>query len=261
VTPRDTARRPARLTEEVAGQLRKRIVSGDLAHGSVLPSHVELLRELDVSMPTLREALRILEVEGLISVRRGRSGGAVVHRPNASQAGYLLALVMESQQVLLGDVLRSLVDLEPVCAGGCAGRADRATAVVPLLETSLRESMEVIDDALAYALVARRFHHELVVSCGTQTTVLLVEALESIWNAHVDRLVSADDDLGPFRRRSVRLDTVREHQQICDLVRDGDVDATVQAMRMHYAMSAPDGRERRFRIDLSTVVDAGLLRD
>jgi DNA-binding GntR family transcriptional regulator len=184
-----------------------------------------------------------------------------VHRPTASQAGYLLALVMESQSVTLGDVLRSLVDLEPVCAGGCAGRSDRRTTVVPRLEATVQESLAVIDDARAYTVAARAFHHELVAGCGTQTTVLLVEALEAIWNAHVDRLVQADTHLGPFRSRAVRQDTVREHEHICELIRAGDVDATVQAMRAHYSKSAPDGRDRQFRIDLGTVVDAGLLRD
>jgi DNA-binding FadR family transcriptional regulator len=259
IPQRPPGRRP-RLTEEVAQRLRERIVTGEIEHGSLLPHHEELQRSLSVSMPTLREALRILEVEGLIQVKLGRGGGAIVNRPSASHAGYLLALVMQAQRVTLADVLRSLVDLEPVCAAGCARRADRNDTVVPSLEATIRRSLEVIDDATAYTQVARRFHHELIASCGVQTTVILVDALEAIWAAHVDRLVAGEDDLGPFALRSVRLETVDEHQTICELIREGDVDGTVAAMRLHYNMNAPDGIGRSLRIDLSTPIDAGYLR-
>ena len=67
-----------RLAEQVADELRRRILGGELADGSVLPKEDELLLEFPVSKPSLREAMRILEAEGLLRVRRGKLGGAVV---------------------------------------------------------------------------------------------------------------------------------------------------------------------------------------
>ena len=68
-----------RLAEQVADELRRRILSGELADGSVLPTEDELLVEFPISKPSLREAIRILDAEGLLSVRRGKLGGSVVH--------------------------------------------------------------------------------------------------------------------------------------------------------------------------------------
>ena len=114
-----------RLAEQVADQLRRRILLGELADGSILPKEDELLREFPVSKPSLREAMRILEAEGLLRVRRGKLGGAVVRRPNAANVAYTIGLVLGSQEVSLSDVGGALMQMEPACAALCAERADR----------------------------------------------------------------------------------------------------------------------------------------
>jgi DNA-binding FadR family transcriptional regulator len=83
-----------RVAELVADALRQRILGGDLTDGQLLPNQENLLTEFSVSKPSLREALRILEAEGLITVRRGNVGGAVIHQPQARHAAYTLALVL-----------------------------------------------------------------------------------------------------------------------------------------------------------------------
>src|SRR5258707_617511 len=84
----------SRLDELVADALRDRITGGDLRDGDLLPKQEELLAEFRVSKPSLREALRILETEGLITVRRGNVGGAVVHLPDSDDAGYMIGLIL-----------------------------------------------------------------------------------------------------------------------------------------------------------------------
>jgi DNA-binding FadR family transcriptional regulator len=79
-----------RIAEMIADSLRRRILAGELNDGDVLPKVDDLLLEFPVSKPSIREAMRILETEGLLSVRRGNVGGAVIHRPNAKVAAYML---------------------------------------------------------------------------------------------------------------------------------------------------------------------------
>src|SRR5688572_5934839 len=71
--------RAPHVAELVAEELRRRILDGDIADGEVLSTLDSLRSEFATSPPSMREALRILETEGLVSVRRGRNGGAVVH--------------------------------------------------------------------------------------------------------------------------------------------------------------------------------------
>src|SRR5258707_5212277 len=87
VAPNPRQLRQPRLAELVADELRGQITSGALRDEDMLPKFDELLQEFQVSKPSLREALRILETEGLITVRRGNVGGAIVHAPGNRDAG------------------------------------------------------------------------------------------------------------------------------------------------------------------------------
>src|SRR6201996_595515 len=114
----------------VADGLRERILSGELADGAMLPKQDDLLAEFRVSPPSIREALRILETEGLITVQRGNVGGAIVHRPQPAKAAYMLGMVLQSRAVDLLDVQNALRSLEPVCAAAAASRPDRETTLL-----------------------------------------------------------------------------------------------------------------------------------
>src|SRR5438093_737215 len=96
--------RQPRLAEIVADVLRSRILRSAAAGGDMLATQDNLLVEFGVSKPSMREALRILETEGLIRIQRGKKGGAVVRIPDTGNAAYMLALVLQSRSVRLDDV-------------------------------------------------------------------------------------------------------------------------------------------------------------
>src|SRR3546814_9849364 len=110
-----------RIADTVAGALRDRILAG----ADRLPTQDQLVTEFGVSYPSVREALRILETEGLVTVRRGSVGGAEVHRPNESSAAYHLGLALQGSAVSLGDLAAGLQLLEPLCVAEVARRTDR----------------------------------------------------------------------------------------------------------------------------------------
>ena len=92
IGPEARRRLGARRTAEiVADELRRQIIDGELTDGDLLPRQEVLVEQFNVSLVSLREALRILETEGLVSVRRGNRGGAVVHAPAKASAAYMLA--------------------------------------------------------------------------------------------------------------------------------------------------------------------------
>jgi len=92
-----------RIAEIVADELRRQIIDGELADGDLLPRQEVLVEQFNVSLVSLREALRILETEGLVSVRRGNRGGAVVHAPAKTSAAYMLGLLLQSESVAVAD--------------------------------------------------------------------------------------------------------------------------------------------------------------
>lgn len=210
-----------RLAEQVADQLRRRILTGELPDGSILPKEDELLVEYPISKPSLREAMRILEAEGLLTVRRGKLGGAVVHRPDAANLAYTMGLVLGAGQVGLADVGTALLQVEPACAALCAQRPDRKRTVVPILRELHEESVRSVSDLQQATSASRRYHEALVRHCGNETMIILAGALEALWSAHEQNWSArvTDHSTVPVEERRAVLE---DHRQVIDAIDVGD---------------------------------------
>jgi DNA-binding FadR family transcriptional regulator len=217
----------------VADVLRSRIVNGELADGDLLPKQDELLEEFPVSRPSIREAMRILETEGLISVRRGNVGGAEVHRPKPESAAYMLGLAMQSDRVTLEDLGRALRILEPICAGLGARRPDRAAAVVAELVELNARAKEVLDDGPAFTRLARQFHDHLVGSCGNRTVTMVVGTLETLWSQHEAEWADHTEAGGRYPERRLRELVLRSHAKIVDAIRSGNAEQAERLVAKH----------------------------
>jgi DNA-binding FadR family transcriptional regulator len=245
----------------VADGLRERILSGELADGAMLPKQDDLLAEFRVSPPSIREALRILETEGLITVQRGNIGGAVVHRPQPGKTAYMLAMVLQSRSVPLLDVQSAMLHLEPACVAACATRPDRETTILPRLKDNIDRSRANIDNADIYIGLAREFHVELVLGCGNETMSLIVGALETLWSAQVDRLARRPAQHGPFAERAVRLETLKDHEKLYKLIAKGDAAGAEKAAREHYHTDGQGSEGWQHAFDLNATINASALRD
>src|SRR5262245_22232754 len=91
----------------VAADLRERIARGELADGQALPVESALMAELGVSKGVMREALRILEQQGLVEVRRGAGGGPRVRHPSIAEASVPFATFLQVAEVPVSDVWRA----------------------------------------------------------------------------------------------------------------------------------------------------------
>lgn len=224
--------RQPRVAELVASQLRDDILSGRLKEGDVLPSQETLFSEFGVSPPALREAIHILEVDGLVSVRRGNVGGAVVHLPSAERTAHMISMVLQARAATPADVSGALLHLEPACAGMCAERDDRDTEVVPYLEAEIQRQTEEFDDLSQYVPNARRFHEAVVSRCGNEPMILLIGSLELIWSSH-ESSVWSDEAMTAKTMRAA----LRDHHRILEAIRDGNRDRAVRLAQDHLGVA------------------------
>ncbi|WP_166903909.1 FadR/GntR family transcriptional regulator [Mycobacterium sp. DL440] len=209
--------RQPRVAEIVASKLRDDILSGRLREGDILPTQENLFQQFGVSPPALREAIHLLETDGLISVRRGNVGGAVVQMPSADRTAHMIGMVLQTRAATPADVSEALLRLEPICAGMCAAREDRATEVVPHLQAEIDLQAAQFGDLSQYVPNARRFHEALVSRCGNEPMILLIGSLELIWSAHESSVWGDDVDQKTMRA------ALRDHQRLLDAISDGDV--------------------------------------
>lgn len=180
--------RPLKTGEMIASYLRGKIVRGELAEGDCLPSEVELMRQFDVSRPTLREAFRILETESLIELRRG-ARGARITAPSVEVAARYVGLLMQTSGTTVSDVYEARSLLEPVAAGLLANRrtaqdlADLSACADDL--ENLIGSGQPPADVAAWTRRSQGFHDLVMERAGNKTLALQSLVLREVVDTHL----------------------------------------------------------------------------
>lgn len=214
------------MAEVVAADLRRRIVTRELAEGDTLPTEATLLRQLGVSRPTLREAFRVLESESLIVVLRGVNGGARVQAPRREVAATYAGLVLQHRGTTLRDLHDARVILEPPCAGRLARhRTDDDLAV---LRTAL-EDAAIASDPVAVVGAHLRFH-EIVVELAGNDTLRLLNELVHLVLGRADVLAYRP---GPPGHEEALRRAERDHRRLVDLVEASDDAGAQDLWREH----------------------------
>lgn len=118
--------RTRKTAEHVALQIVRNIVGAGLAAGDRLPMESEMQAQFQVSRASLREALRLLEVQGLVTMRPGPRGGAFVGQVSATHLARSLTLYFQAAGATYDELLETWMLTEPLLAGQAAGNPDRA---------------------------------------------------------------------------------------------------------------------------------------
>jgi len=213
--------RVPKTAELVANHIRRQIVDHQLREGDALPPETALMEEFSISRPTLREAFRILESEGLITVRRGARGGARVQEPSVDTAARYAGLVLQHRGTTLADVLEARVIVEAPAARILAERRDRAT-IAKRLSSLLAEP--TVHDAVGFD----RFNRLVVELTENETLIVLTAMIEHISRAAALRYVGDHEGSARLARKAQRT-----REQLIDLIRAGDGDAAEDLWRRH----------------------------
>ncbi len=228
--PKSGAKRaPREKPQLIADEVRRAILSGELDEGDSLGHEPDLIERFGVSRPSLREALRILEAEGLISVVRGVQGGVVVHRPDQRQTARTAALVLQARNVSLADVFEARTIIEPAAVRSVAGGRHRSRSVAGLRRLIEAEASS-IDDPVAFGEANAEFHAELVAMAGNQTLTIVAEMLNEVVARAVTEVSQNDDGPDP---PAVRRRGLRSQERLVELIEEGDVEGAEAHWRTH----------------------------
>lgn len=212
----------SRLSEQIVIQLCQMIGQGQLQPGDRLPPERDLADRLQVSRASLREALRAMELAGIVTTRHG--GGTVVRE--FANDGLLspLLLLLNVRDDLVGDLLEARLIFEPETA---ARAAVRATADdLAALERIIRRQQELLgaDPGAPWLQLDRQFHIALARASRNEVAVRLTSYLMEM----------LPDAARHFVASSERLErAMTRHQQIIHAVRAGDAQHAREAMLHH----------------------------
>lgn len=209
--------------EVLASVLRGRILSGDLPEGTVLPPERVLVEQTRLSRATVREALRILQLQGLLVRRVGRSGGSVAARPAAEDVIGWLDLFLQGRRLDTAVLLEVREIIEPWCAGFAAAR--RTEADLAELEACNARMLEVIDDLDAYLQANVAWHMAVADASHNELLAALMHALSKA----VLRQTGGEH----FNTVEVRASAIRAHARVIEAIRAGDAETARRRMAQH----------------------------
>jgi len=219
-------RNPAYL--QVADQIRSAILDGSLAAGEPLATERELCRQFGVSRTTVREALRALQAQGLVS-----GGGTtstvrttVATGPTSAPLRDALRHLVQLQRVSLSD----LVELRCALEGAAVARAAREGDPVRLAEAraALDEMGTRGVSAEDFDAADVRFHLALVAASGNEALHLVMLAVRESVASHLLEVLAGLRDARPTLRA-----LHREHAAVLAAVEAGDGDRAAKLVREH----------------------------
>lgn len=184
-----------RVFQDVVHQIQQAIIDGRLKQGERLPPEREMVEMFKTGRGTLREALRVLEQKGLIEIRLGVTGGAVVKGVGSEQISENLALLLQTQQVSLDHLAEFRVGIEGHVSALAAERA-RATDIRELKKIAEEaaaccEKTETRRDDLIRA--DERFHMALARISRNPLYRLILETVHDNIHRYYDRYLSMDE--------------------------------------------------------------------
>lgn len=177
----DQPRRTAKTAETVAARIVRDIVSRHLMPGDMLPSEAAMLTQYRVSRASLREALRLLEVQGLLRLKPGPGGGPMVVPVDSRELARVTSLYLHLGGANYGELFEAQLILAPVAAERAARNPDRELvreALSPFLgEQPLSGE--------AYWTVTNSFHGTVEELGANRVFELVSRLIGQMWHEHV----------------------------------------------------------------------------
>ena len=226
------------MSEVVAREILAEVLSSGLKPGDRLPAESVMLRQYDIARSTMREALRILEVYGVLAIRPGPGGGPVLADIGFRDIAHAMQLFFTATNLTLGEVTSSLHLLQAMLA------RQAATVRDPDQMERLRVAVErqPSEDRTEFHQTVVGFHHVLADVPGGKVLRVFVEAMEQMMALQVGMRVDIHD----------MKENLQDHEDIADAVFAGDPDLAAKLSAEHskrvvklLRKSAPGALERR----------------
>ena len=217
--------RPLKAAEVVAREVVRTIRSEGLMPGDGLPSEAVMVKQSGVSRESLREGLRLLEVQGMISIRRGPGGGPVVGTVDSANLGRMQALFFNLAGASYDELFSAWVFAETTLAGMAAANADveaRQAAMAPYLSGDVEEHEHM--DLEVFLEGHEGFHGAVAALAGNRVFHLTFRAYGQLVAHH---LATVGDV------RGIHEALLDDHLKLAQAIFDGDVESATTLMDAH----------------------------
>lgn len=212
-----------RSPDVFAATLRERILAREFPPGMALPPERDLAAQAGMSRTTVRSALKILEAQGLVSIRPGRAGGTFVRQPRTDTVVESIDILIRGRQIALGSLLEVREAFEPPCAGLAARNRTEADLSALLNDLAMMEEAGPLDEFLDANI---GWHGHVAIATDNELLVAFMSAIsKAIHAATVKTKFFIDEE--------VRSLTLRAHRAVTEAIVLQDEERAVRRMARH----------------------------
>ncbi len=212
----------ARLSDEIAMQIKETLFEGKLQVGDRLPTERELAVQFETSRASVREALRTLEQEGMIHIRKGVTGGIFIadldHRPVTNSFQTLLSL----KKISIDNIAEVRLIFEPEAARLAAERVTEED--LRELEDVMRQMSVAVNEQKLPNSFDLKFHQIIARATGNPVLAMLADSMLGVASKAITELYPSVDTL-----RHV----LASHRKVFEAIRKRDSKLAYRAMRTH----------------------------
>ncbi len=222
-----------RISELIVDQVRLLIRQQQLNPGDRLPAERELCKRFGVSRVTVREALRVLEANGLLEIRVGARGGAFVTKPSKQRVGEGIADLLTVSEVTAAEATEARLILEVGMIPLVCERADE-TDIADLLAICDRQEAALADGDYQINLSAE-FHSRLAECAHNSAVRILTHSFRGPLLMSLGRAQQTAPETGK--------PGAKEHRALVEAIRDRDAASAADIMRRHLGRTAERVKE------------------
>jgi DNA-binding FadR family transcriptional regulator len=206
----------------VAQRIVRDVVRGGIKPGELLPPERTMLETYQTGRGTLREALRLLEFQGVIALKPGPKGGPVLLDPDATHLASTVVLLMQLKEAPFRTIVEVRSAIEPMISSLAASRISDEGIVE--LRGTIDQMRDNLDDQHIFLEANKRFHDIIAWGSGNALFGYLIDSLLGI----MDGTVIGIDYPSPRR-----VAILKAHENIFDALSARDGEASEALMRKH----------------------------
>ena len=214
--------RPQKTAVLVARRIVEDIKRDNKKVGDRLPSEKLMLVDYQVGRGTLRESLRFLEIQGLISLKPGPRGGPVVEQPTGMGLAIAMTLLMQFENAPYRDIMEARHGLEPLIARLAASRMSEEQLTE--LQKNVELTKEALEDEGTFLTLNQEFHDLISRGSGNALFHHLIDAMNGILDGTA---------VGVAYPRKQRIAIHEAHARVLHALVERNGDAAGDAMGFH----------------------------
>ncbi|QTA78025.1 Transcriptional regulator, GntR family [Desulfonema limicola] len=203
------AARQSRIFQDVVDQIQEAILTGEFKPGDMLPSERDMKEMFKTSRGTLREALRVLEQKGLIEIRLGVNGGAMVKASMTESLNESLGLMLRYRKISLNHLHEFRGDIEGIVTAKAAEKANKKD--IENLKDILKQAKKHVENGIGqwqeFLNMDKKFHQAIANISANSIYIFIHNMIHDNIQPYYDKFLPPDDK---------RLK--ENYQDLCDIL-------------------------------------------